>query len=231
MVYTDYYDYYEFARAFKDIEKIDDLGVDLFYGLDTLSKGKYKINKDGYLYFILGKSIIYHFDRSCLNYLNNHPYVLDYDFKSSIKKMNTTLGSVRFSLCVDDVKNVCMFGDKQVFDILSGVILGKYWDRSHEIVYLLGENFDSIITAFVNSPLDGYKYLHSFGVRDKFVYDLAYNLKMNKNDYYNLISPDIISSVKGSELAIDFERSSHYYPLMSIRDFLVRYNELVYKKM
>ena len=56
MIYTDYYDYDEFDKALKDVSVIDKSGIDPFYNLDSnLQNSYYKIDRKGYLYFILSR--------------------------------------------------------------------------------------------------------------------------------------------------------------------------------
>ena len=59
MTYTDYYDPEEFNEAFKVVGFLDRSGIDPFYNLDhNVRRASYKVDRKGYLYFILGNSQI-----------------------------------------------------------------------------------------------------------------------------------------------------------------------------
>ena len=233
MIYTDYYDFDEFNKALKDVSVIDKSGIDPFYNLDSnLQNSHYKIDRKGYLYFILSRYTINLFKiRRAYYYLEKHPYILDYSSLGGNKKIFTSLGDISFRLCVKSIKEACMNGnDKNIVDVLCGVYQGKYAVRCHEISSILGINYDYIVTAFVNSPLDGYKYLHSFVLDGDDVYDFAKNLKMKKEDYYDLLNPNILSKIKGNTFVDEWRMASHNYPPMRLRDYLVRHDELILRK-
>ena len=229
MIYTDYYDSDEFNRAFNEIVKLDNSGVDPYYNLDYSHNLKYKLDKKGYLYFILGKYTVNTlFNEYVCDFLNNHPYVWNYNVAGAEKNLNTSLGHVHFSLCVNSVKDAYFkSSDKHIFDILCDVYAGKYRSRCHEISSILGVNGDYVVTAFVNSPVKNYKFLHSFVQKGDEVLDFSKNVKMSKDEYYDLLSPDVVSKIDGNRLISDIMFVSHNYPPMTPKDFLVRHNQLV----
>ena len=233
MDYTDYYDYDEFDEAFKVVSFLDRSGIDPFYNLDKNVKGvSYKVDKKGYLYFIMGQYTTNLFKpRRAYHYLENHPYILDYSSINGNRKLFTSLGNVSFSLCVNNFKEACMMcDDKKMIDILCNVYSGKYSTKCHEISSILGTDYEHITTAFVSSPLEHYKYLHSFVEDGDYVFDFAKNIKMKKDDYYNLLKPNVVSRIKGNQLVSDLEATSHSYPPMHLKDFLVRHDELILRK-
>ena len=103
-------------------------------------------------------------------------------------------------------------------------------NKCHEVSSLFGVDYEYITTAFVNSPLEHYRYLHSFVEGGGYVYDFAKNLKMKKNDYYELLNPDVVSKIKGDCLISDLKAATNVYPPMTPKDFLVRYDELILRK-
>ena len=80
MAYTDYYDSEEFNEAFTVVSFLDRSGIDPFYNLDhNVRCASYKIDRKGYLYFILGKyTTILFKTKLAYDYLNIHPYILEY---------------------------------------------------------------------------------------------------------------------------------------------------------
>ncbi len=233
MTYTDYYDPEEFDEALKVVNFLDISEVDPFYNLDKNIKGSsYKVDRKGYLYFILGRYTVNLLKtRRAYDYLDSHPYILDYSSIGGNRKLFTSLGNVSFSLCVNSIKEACMRGDdKKTIDTLCKVYAGKYATKCHEVSIILGVDYDYITTAFVSSPLEHYKYLHSFVEDGEYVYDFAKNLKMKKNDYYELLNPDIVSRIKGNQFVDDVVQTSHSYPPMALKDFLVRHDELILKR-
>lgn len=97
MIYTDYYDSDEFNRAFNEIVKLDNSGVDPYYNLDYSHNLKYKLDKKGYLYFILGKYTVNTlFNEYVCDFLNNHPYVWNYNVAGAKKKFEYFFRSCTF---------------------------------------------------------------------------------------------------------------------------------------
>ena len=233
MTYTDYYNPEEFDEALKVVSFLDKSGVDPFYNLDkNIKKASYKVDRKGYLYFILGRYTANLFRvRHAYDYLDSHPYILDYSSIGGDRKLFTSLGNVSFTLCVNSIKEACMTGDdKKTIDVLCNVYVGKYATKCHEVSSILGVDYEYITTAFVNSPLEHYKYLHSFVEDGENVYDFAKNLKMKKDDYYGLINPEVVSKIRGDKFISDLNAASHSYPPMRLKDFLVRHDELILKK-
>lgn len=232
MIYTDYYDSDEFNRAFNEVISLDNSGVDPYYNLDSSHSLKYKLDRKGYLFFILGKYAVNTLhEQYVLNFLKNHPYVLDYDVASIKKYLNTSLGDVHFSLCVNSVKDAYFkSNDKNTFDILCDVYAGKYMTRCHDISTTLGMNGEFVVTAFVNSPVQDYQFLHSFVENKDEVLDFSRNVKMGKNEYYDLLKPNIVSKIKGDRLISDIMFVSHNYPPMTSKDFFVRHNQMVLRR-
>ena len=233
MAYTDYYDSEEFNDAFTIVNFLDRSGVDPFYNLNQYVQGSsYKLDIKGYLYFILGNYTINLLENTLASdYLENHPYILNYSVNESSKFLNTSLGDVRFSLCVNDIREAYMMSDdKKTIDILCKVYAGKYATKCHEISSLLSIDYEYITTGFINSPLDNYKYLHSFVEDGDYVLDFARNIKMKKADYYELVEPEVLSKINGDRLVSDLIEASHSYPPMTPKDFLVRHDELILKR-
>ena len=233
MIYTDYYDCDEFDGAFNEVCETYKSSIDPFYCLDcSRDTARYKIDRKGYLYFVLSRYTVSQFKlRRAYSYLKRHPYILDYSSIDGNRKLYTSLGNVSFRLCVNSIKEACMDGkDKKSIDVLCKVFQGKYSFKCHEISSILGIDYDYIVTAFVNSPLDGYKYLHSFVLDGDDVYDFAKNLKMKKEDYYDLLDPDVLSKIKGNTFVDELQTASHNYPPMRLKDYLVRHDELILRK-
>ena len=53
---------------------------------------------------------------------------------------------------------------------------------------------------------------------------------MSKDEYYDLLSPDVVSKIDGNRLISDIMFVSHNYPPMTPKDFLVRHNQLVLRR-
>lgn len=232
MAYTDYYDAEEFNEAFRTVSLLNKSGIDSFYNLDNSGDTRYKVNRKGYLYFILGKYTTNLIKGEKANdYLKRHPYVLNYRFSNESMELLTSLGNVRFSLCVNGFEAIeLLSNDLKIKKILCGVYAGKYATKCHEVSSLLGINYDYITTAFVNSPLRNYKYLHSFVEDGDYIFDFAKNLKMKKDDYYALLDSDIVSKIKGDQFVDDVLEASYNYPPMTPKDFLVRHDDLILRK-
>ena len=98
MIYTDYYDSDEFNEVFNEIIKLDKSGVDPYYNLISNPNLKYKLDRKGYLYFILGKYTVNTlFNEYVCEFLNNHPYVCNYDVAGMKKHLNTPIYSDFYS--------------------------------------------------------------------------------------------------------------------------------------
>ena len=53
---------------------------------------------------------------------------------------------------------------------------------------------------------------------------------MSKDEYYDLLSPDVVSKIDGNRLISDIMFVSHNYPPMSLKEFLVRHDDLILRK-
>lgn len=228
----DYYNFLEFNKAFEDVNALNKSGIDSFYGLDQIDVD-YRLNRKGYLYFILSGYTTRLFKKSVAHdYLERHPYVLNYSSIDGNEVINTSLGNVSFKLCVNNIQGAYIVGkDKRTIDILCGVYEGRYATKCHVVSSLLGIDYEYITTAFVNSPIENYSYLHSFVEDGDDVYDFAKNLKMKKEDYYSLLDPEVVSKIEGNSLIDDLSYASHCYPPMSLKEFLVRHDELKRNKL
>lgn len=231
MTYTDYYDSEKFHEAFKYVDFLNKTEIDPFYNLDhNVRNSSYKIDRKGYLYFILGKYTTNLFKLKN-DYLDSHAYILDYSIIGDKKGLFTSLGNVSFSLCVNSVKEAyIMSDDKKTIDVLCRVYSGKYANRCHEVSSILGINYEYITTAFVNSPLRHYKYLHSFVEDGDYVYDFARNLKIKKEDYYQLLEPEVVSKINGNYFIDDLRYASVNYPEMSLKEFLIKHDDFSLKR-
>ena len=228
----DYYNSLKFNKAFEDVSALNKSGIDSFYDLEQIKGVDYKLNRKGYLYFILGRYTTKLFKmQAAYDYLESHPYILDYSLVGDNRELFTSLGNVVFKLCVNNIKEAYIAGkDKKTIGIMCKVYEGKYVTKCHEISSLLGIDYEYITTAFVNSPLEDYRYLHSFVEDGDNVYDFAKNLKMKKEDYYSLLEPEVVSRIKGNILIDDLLQISHNYPPMSLKEFLVRHDDLILRK-
>lgn len=139
-----------------EIDRLNHCNIDLFYNLSLLKHTKYKLDKKGYLYFIL-----------------NHFTLLSFKF---------------------------------------------------------GKIYDFVITVFVNSLVENYKYLYSFVETEDYVFDFSHNLKMQKDDFYTLLDLDVVSKIDGSRLIDDVLYVPHNYLSMILKEFLVRHDELVKRR-
>lgn len=232
MLYNDYYNKEKFHKTFDFVSSIDDSGIDPYYNVnENVQDKRYKLNRKGYLFFLLAKYSTFSSYESVFDYLNSHPYINSYNVSNRYKILNTELGSVNFALCVDGIKEAMMMtDDSKLVKVLYDVYYGKYAVKCHEISSILGINFDYIVTGFVNSPLKNYKYLHSFVVDGDMVFDFAKNLKMNKAAYYDLLNPNIVSEIRGNDFVDDLIYASSLNPLITPKEFLLNYDKLIKRK-
>ena len=206
---NDVYNKDEFENAFMIASFIDRSSVDPYYNL-SLIDDEYKMNEKGYLYFLAYRYI----DHMRNGTLFNNPCVYGYDNDT----LRTFFGDVHFSLCTASFTSFLNNED------LKDVYLGKYFNRCHEICVRLG--FGDIVTGFVNSPIDGYKFLHSFTLNGDYVYDFARNLRMEKNEYFDLLEPDIVSIIFKDDILEDFNYYTKVLKKSSYRGFVFNYNFL-----
>ena len=92
-------------------------------------------------------------------------------------------------------------------------------NKCHEVSSLFGVDYEYITTAFVNSLLKHYRYLHSFVEDGEYVYDFAKNLKMEKDVYYDLLNSDVVSMIKGARFISNLKRLSMFMYLWFLKIF------------
>lgn len=221
----DYYEPLKFNEVFSLVKSFEKPNSYCYYEFFRVYGSKYKLDRKGYLAFIIGKYANNVFKEDyATDYLSHHPYVIGFDLDECVKHVYTVLGEVQFSLCISSLKVALI--DKRS-RILADVYLGKYVNKCHEISAILGTSYECITTAFVNSPIKDYKYLHSFVEDGNYVFDFARNMKLLKDDYYDLLEPEVTSKIEGSQFVTDLKYVRDNYSSMTSKDFLVKHDELV----
>lgn len=210
----DYYNEKEFIQAFEEMKS---------------NPTKYKIDNKGYTYRMLSLLTPKIANDTAETFLENNPNILEYNIEKDLKYIKTTC-LIPFKLCIDSKKlAIIEKKDKNLFILFNNVYQGNYKTRCHDISFILSNNYEYVTTAFINSMLEDYKYLHSFIEDGDYVYDFARNLKIKKNIYYSLLNPDIQSKIKGEDVVKNAQIIKDEYPGITPKQYFMEYNELTKK--
>ena len=144
MIYTDYYDYDEFDKALKDVSVIDKSGIDPFYNLDSnLQNSYYKIDRKGYLYFILSRYTVNLFNlRRAYDYLEKHGR------PSLAGQEEVEIICHCLNVTDKDLEEAYKAGDRTWEDLQARTKIGtgcggckaKAMEKMHEFEHLYGDN-------------------------------------------------------------------------------------------
>jgi len=238
MIY-DYYDLegYEYYYN-KFYNEVDELCGENKYNDEYLSYlenserffDTYDIDEDAYLFhfirmYALGGKIFR------MKFLN-HPYITSFKIDKDKKNISTIFGDLDFKFWINGYSDAFLRAykdnDLKNSKVYLDVYNGKYNGRCHEVStkFCYG---NTIVTAFMHEPLSNLRYLHSFITKEDRVIDATANLVINKDDYYRLLKPEIVSEIPGTELYnFYYEFASKYPELrhMSTKQFLAEYYEI-----
>lgn len=210
----DYYNEEEFKKAFEELQT---------------NPNKYKIDDKGYTYRILSLLTPKIATNTAEEFLENNPCILEYNIENDLKYIKTT-SLVPFRLCVDEKKlAVIQKKDNYLFEVLNNVYNAKYKTRCHDISFILSNNYEYVTTAFINSMIKDYKYLHTFIEDGDYVYDFARNLKIKKQIYYGLLEPDVQSKIKSEDVVRHAKIIKKKYPDITPKQYFINHDKLIKK--
>ena len=194
----------------------------------------YEIDSDAYLFYLVRFFGLQLPNRRKL--LLKHPHIQSLKVESPISHLKTDMGEVDFKYWINGIPDLIKmtfqnFGYAPLLDsfhLFHDEYTGKYNGRCHEAsIQFSGPN--DVVTAFIRSPLSGLSYLHSFVESDKKVLETTANIVMDREDYYRLSKPDVITKIPGEELFEIWESYFQKYPRlkhMSLKQLLVEYDEV-----
>lgn len=244
----DYYDQEEFDKVFDEfflsVEKYGEntpfhdaylsylqipQDVKEKYSLD------YEVDSDAYLFFLVRffglKS------PAQRRQLLKHPYIKSLNIEDEISHLHTTFGDIDFKYFVKGIPDIFKktfqnYGYSPLiesFRLFRDEYIGAYNGRCHEAsLQFCGPN--NVVTAFMCEPLSGLRYLHSFVESDERVLEASANIVMDKEDYYRLSRPEVVTKIPGEELFEIWNTLFQEYPRlkeMSIKQLLVEYDEVL----
>ena len=239
------YDYYDFDsynlyldKFFNEVDKVCDYNKfnDVFLSyLENREKflDSYDIDEDAYLCYLV-RIYALNGKLSRMKFLN-HPYITSYKIDKDKNNISTIFGNLDFKFWIKGYSDAFLRAYKEkgndVFKIIKAyldVYNGKYNGRCHEVSmkFCFG---NTIVTAFMHEPLSKLRYLHSFITTGDSVLDATANLVINKDDYYRLKKPEIVTEISGCELYDFYHEYRDKYPklrYMSLKQLLVEYDEI-----
>lgn len=246
MIY-DYYDIeaydkesYDFFMTVENYGKKNPFG-DIYLSYLELSEDikqqfpkKYEIDVDAYLFFLVRfYALKSHMERKKLL---KHPYIEGVTREGNINQMHTVFGDVDFKFWIHGFSDVFKRSIenrgtgsipkllKAFFDEYNGAFDGKCHQASIQFC-----GYNNVVTAFASEPQSGLRFLHSFIENDERVLETTANIIMNKEDYYRLLKPEILTKIPGEELFELYEDFFEKHPRlkrMGIKQLLVEYDEV-----
>lgn len=208
------YDYYEPERysqitcdcskellAHKNLNNPIDAFITLldFTMDDEQFREDYPIDKNGCLFYLLCK---YATSKENRKKIINMSHIDSFESKRNINHISSVLGDAEFELYLNNIIDIFLQyleTDAKDIKILNELYQGKLYKYCHYASAELCKNFD-IVSAFVPSKFDSYRFLHSFLERDNTIYDVSNNLVMSKDDYYSLLTPEEVLKMDGGLL-------------------------------
>lgn len=194
----------------------------------------YEIDLDAYLFYIVKYLGLQLPNRRKI--LLKHPRIQSLKIENQINHLKTDMGEIDFKYWINGIPDIIKrtfqnFGYAPLLNtllIFRDEYYGKFNGRCHEAAIQFSDSKD-VVTAFINSPLTGLSYLHSFVESNGIVIETTSNIIMDKEDYYRLSKPDIITKIPGEELFEMWESFFQEHPRlkkMSIKQLLVEYDEV-----
>lgn len=244
------YDYYDFEQYEKEEQNYQRLAkkygkrnpyndeylsyLQCPYQFKSETLGTYRIDLDSYLFHLIKQYALY--IKSERVQFVNHPYIIAITKKGNIYNFITEIGEVDFSFWIRGLLDIVTMSIKNRDRISISENLRKYkeeYDRKnngkcHNRSFYFSDS-NTIVTAYVNAPLKGQKYLHSFIERDYDVIETTANIILSKEDYYHLLNPEVLTRVTKEEIIRFIRENQEKYPLIAeipIVQLLAEYNEI-----
>ena len=246
MVY-DYYDFEQyineeqiflrFAKKYGKKNPYNDVCLSYLqcpYQLHGDNSNGFRINIDSYLFHLLKRYVLCS-KKERIQFLK-HPYINSITKDGNIYSFETEFGNVCFSFWIRGLIDIVTMSINNRNHVSIAKSLQRYkeeYDRKnngicHNRAFCFGHS-GIITTAFVNSPLIGYKYLHSFLERENDIIDVTANIVLSIDDYYNLLKPEVLTKVTLEELVTFVNDCKDKYPSIGklpIVQLLAEYNEI-----
>lgn len=231
--YNNYYEFlhriYEFQMEVCDASNPNKYGDIMLRFLDSSDelRGKYKLNKAGYLFLLISKY--------CHNAFKLFRKDLDHPFIKSCKvdkevHFETIIGEANFNFWINgfiDAGKMSKNTNISIFKYMD-VYLGKYDRRCHEGSITFGKGYN-IVTSLMPYMLDGLWYLHSYLEKDGKIIDVTVNMNIEKEEYYEKFKPKVLSTITLSDLDMVMKLVKKYPNLgdLSTKDILVQYVDII----
>ena len=168
------------------------------------------INPNGCIYYILTlyatKRI---FKREIQNPSKYHiPYINYANLSKKLKLVKTNKEEIPFSLIVSsfpDLIHKLIANDKKFYKLYTSLYKGTTLGRCHELCLFYPIIDYKIVTAFLPDIFSPLQYLHTYQENDEEIIDLSHNLIFDKDTFYNLLNPQITSSLTPEEWISDVQ--------------------------
>ncbi len=240
MVYDNYYnweEYYkkttEFFDYLRKLCKRNYINNGPLYLEELIKNGKinevlekYELNDGYYLYWLLIEYATKKCDESVLNTI----LIDNKDLISQTKWVTGILGSSHFKPYITNANVLKKSPNIKSFRFFKSIYQGKALGHCHK--YSLGLNSHDItyVTAFIPSWFQGIRVLHTYAEKtdSNEIIDVSRNLVFPKNEFNNLVKPEVVSEITNKEFLADLSILKAC-PSTNIRDYLVNRQKILAK--
>lgn len=215
------------------LKKISSLNSNDDYDIlsEIINKGleqEANINSNGIIYNIL---ISYATNRLPKKQLNqpkkyNIPYINSTNLKSKIKIIRTNDTEIKFRLIVGNYFELIqklITENHRLKNLYIDLYKGNSLGKCHELCAKYPQKDYNIVTAYIPDIFSNLFVLHTFQQKNDKVVDLSNNIIWNKNVFYNLLNPEIISVIPSKQLIKDLQNHKIHG---NLKDYFANYPKI-----
>lgn len=195
---------------------------------EIINKGLEKeanLNKEGCIYTILIGYAARYIPKKQLNNPKKYhiPYINYANLNGKNKLVRTNKNEIPFRLIVDSFPNLLtniITQGIQSFPLYKDLYLGQANGKCHQLCLSYPIKNHNIVTAYLPNMFTPLKFLHTYQENDNQIIDLSHNLIFDKNLFYSLLNPEIVSVIETEKWISDFKNKKIHG---NIKDYLVNY--------
>lgn len=181
------------------------------------------ISPNGILYYILSLYATKDLNKKALQNPSKYhiPYINYADLTKNLKLVKTNKEEIQFRLIVasfPELIHKLTTHDIHFYRLYTSLYCGTTLGKCHKLCLCYPTQNFNIVTAYIPDVFSPLRFLHTYQENDKQIIDLSHNLIFDKDTFYNVFKPQIVSSLTNEEWIHDFKSGKIHD---SIKDYLV----------